>query len=232
MKSADQKFWDRKSRKCSSKLSLKIQKNERKKRSRKFSFSHNFQENFRWKFSRFFDLKNFGRPISKCSNFFHNKPFWSRFFQSCVDYQGGYDGSCFRGATQLYPSWWGTRKSRLLPISARPWNVQGFFEGLDWRLRSLSKYSIFINEILISGLSTPNVCLSCIKELSYQFFIREKLIEKFLAHASSRTRGPEQVFKQLASDIALLGERVKNQNFLTWSQTSQKIIYSSATQHS
>ena len=27
-----------------------------------------------------FDLKNFGRSISKCSNFFHNKPFWSRFF--------------------------------------------------------------------------------------------------------------------------------------------------------
>ena len=27
-----------------------------------------------------FDLKIFGRPIPKCSNFFHNKPFWSRFF--------------------------------------------------------------------------------------------------------------------------------------------------------
>ena len=59
-----------------------------------------------------------------------------------------------------------------------------FFEGLDWRLRSLSKYSIFISEILISGHVTPNVCLSCIKEPSYQFCIREKLIEKFLALAT------------------------------------------------
>ena len=41
----------------------------------------------------------FRRPISKCSNFFHNKPFWSRFFQSCVDFQGGHDGRCFRGPT-------------------------------------------------------------------------------------------------------------------------------------
>ena len=40
----------------------------------------NFQWKFRWKISRFFDLKIFGRPISKCSNFFRNKPFWSSFF--------------------------------------------------------------------------------------------------------------------------------------------------------
>ena len=28
-----------------------------------------------------FDLKIFARSISKCSNFFHNKPFWSFFFK-------------------------------------------------------------------------------------------------------------------------------------------------------
>ena len=48
----------------------------------KFSGSKilNFQWKFRWKFSIFFDLKIFGRLISKCSNFFRNEPFWSRFF--------------------------------------------------------------------------------------------------------------------------------------------------------
>ena len=87
-------FWNRptkkieieKSRFFATTFSLKIRliffdlKNFEIFRSRFFSFSYNFQWKVRWKFSRFFDLKNFGRPISKCSNFFHNKPFWSRFF--------------------------------------------------------------------------------------------------------------------------------------------------------
>ena len=42
-----------------------------------------------------FRSQNFRRPISKCSNFFHKKTFWSRFFQSCVDFHGGHDGTGF-----------------------------------------------------------------------------------------------------------------------------------------
>ena len=54
----------------------KIQKN------RKFSISKIFIFiEFSMKISmKIFDLKIFGWPISKCSNFVRNKPFWSRFF--------------------------------------------------------------------------------------------------------------------------------------------------------
>ena len=46
-----------------------------------------------------FDLKIFGRSISKCSNFFPNKPFWSRFFQSCVYFHGGHEPHFQAGET-------------------------------------------------------------------------------------------------------------------------------------
>ena len=99
-KSTDQKFWDLKSRKCSSKCSLKIVWKWKSLifLSRKFSFSYNFQWKFRWFFD-FFRSQNFWLPISKCFfffKFFPNKPFWSRFFQICVDFHGGHDGTDFR----------------------------------------------------------------------------------------------------------------------------------------
>ena len=66
----------------------KIQKN------RKFSISKIFIFiEFSMKISmKIFDLKIFGWPISKWHNFARNKRFWSRFLQSCVDFQGGEDG--------------------------------------------------------------------------------------------------------------------------------------------
>ena len=62
-------FGIEKSQKCLSKFSLKIQlKNV--------------------------DLKKC-RSISRYLTFLHNKSFWSRFFQSCVDFHGGDDGNWF-----------------------------------------------------------------------------------------------------------------------------------------
>ena len=49
-----------------------------------------FNENFRCKN---YYLKKIRKPISKYSNFIHNKLFWSRFLQSCVACHGGHDGT-------------------------------------------------------------------------------------------------------------------------------------------
>ena len=76
------------------KFSLKIEWKWKNWDRKIFDF-WDFQLDFQWKFLteifEIFDLKNFGWPISKGHNFARNKRFWSRFFQSCVDFQGGED---------------------------------------------------------------------------------------------------------------------------------------------
>ena len=44
------------------------------------------------KILKIFDLKNFGRPISKYSIFFVINRFGRFFIQNCVDFHGGDDG--------------------------------------------------------------------------------------------------------------------------------------------
>ena len=54
-----------------------------------FHFHTIFNENFRWTFSRFFDLKNFRRPISNSLLMVLINRFGQNFVQNYVEYNGG-----------------------------------------------------------------------------------------------------------------------------------------------
>ena len=76
-----------------------------------FIFNWIFNEKIRSKFLIFFDPKNFGRPIWKCSNFFQHKPFWSRFFSKLCRFswrthrnRSPIDWERFRGSQQPKPA--------------------------------------------------------------------------------------------------------------------------------
>ena len=88
LKSANQKIWDRKFSKISIEISIENCMEMKKIKNIRFQnfciFIQFSMKISRWKFSKNLDLKNFGWPISKCSNFFRNKPFWSRFFFKVV----------------------------------------------------------------------------------------------------------------------------------------------------
>ena len=80
LKSANQKFRDRKETKIVIEIVIE---NPVEKISKFFdlkNFNWIFNENFDDNFRKIFDLEIFHVRISKCSNYGSNKPFWSNFY--------------------------------------------------------------------------------------------------------------------------------------------------------